>query len=329
MKPIILFIAGSIHREGNSEIALKEAERGVKTKDVDTDWIILNEYFYEDGTQKEYLSDLIEKVQRADGIIWGSPVYFGAWSSLAQNFYEYLKENNVSLFPKVIGFVVVGAKRNGGQETTITFASWDLMELGACVVNDGYPVSQFGGTCVGGLIGGVNNDKEGLGMCFNTGKRVAETAMILKNGEITDKPIKIINWPPKEGKFARCRACAECPSKELFEKDEDYKCRYSDDDLYKLHQEIIEAEGIIPQKYDLKFFERTRYLRRDNYRLTYHVVLMPEPKWIPLFIKQNSILCRMNFEKYVKLISTGRKKLTLEKQIYEPIGHEINPYIKS
>jgi multimeric flavodoxin WrbA len=329
----ILLISCSPHKEGNSYLALKEAEAGINYKILTSDapfteieWLHLSDYFFSDGTEKEYLSDLISKVQSADGLIFGTPVYFGAWSSLAQRFYEYLKDNKVDLFKKVIGFVVVGAKRNGGQETTITFAGWDLMGLGACMVNDGYPVSQFGGTCVGGLVGDVSNDKEGLQMAFNTGKRVVETVMILNAGYMSGATREFV-WPPPYKKMNRCKGCAECPSKELYNRNEDYKCRYSDDEMPEIHKKLMDSNLISPTTYDLRFFERTRYLRRDNYRLTYHVVWIPEPKWIPLFIKQNCILTRERSHQYAWLVSTGKEKLTLEKQIYEPIGYE-NIYLK-
>jgi len=324
--PKILLISSSIHQKGNSYLALKEAERGVLTRGGEVEWLHLNEYFMADGTTKGEMPKAVFRVKQADGIIWGTPVYFGAWNSLSQEFYQMLKGEydykRFSLYKKVVGFVAVGAKRNGGQETTITFASWDLMGLGACVVNDGYPVSQFGGTCVGGSIGDVRNDKEGLEMCFNLGKRVAETAMIIQNGDLRKTEAKIFKWRP-DGRYGRCRGCAECPSRTAIAGNLDYKCKYYDDALQEVHKEIMKAEGIMPFIYDLRFFERTRYLRRDNYRLTYHVAMMPEPKWIPLFIKQNAILCgREYFYQYVDLVATGREKLTLEKQIYEPIGYK-------
>lgn len=324
MKPKILLIACSIHKRGNSQIALEYAEKGVKEKGCETEWIILNEYFLEDGTHRD-VSELVEKVKNADGLIWGTPVYFGAWTSLAQEFYEILKAQNVSLYPKPVSFVIVGAKRNGGQETTATFAGWDLMELGACMINDGYPVSQFGGICVGGLIGDVEKDKEGLDMCVSAGKRTAETAMILKEGTL-DAEVKTLYWP-QQGKFSRCRGCPTCPDYTAFVNKKDFKCRFFDDDMNKLHEKIVSANIIVPNGYDLRFHERTRYLRRDNYRLTYHVVYMPEPRYIPLFLKENCILVRHEMENYAKLIITGMKKVKTEAQIYEPIGYE-NPYFK-
>lgn len=312
----ILLISSSIHKNGNSKIALLKAKEAVESKGLNTKLVELNKGIDE---------GIIELVKEADGIIWATPVYFGAWNSLSQKLYEKLKKEKVNLFPKVVGFIAVGAKRNGGQETTITFAGWDLMKLGACMVNDGYPVSQFGGTCVAGIEGTIN-DEQGLEMCFNLGKRVAETAMIINAGnQILYQKVKKFYWAPK-GNF-KCRACANCPSKMKFDKGEDYKCIYDDDDMIKWHKKIMEADIIIPIRYNLAFHERTRYLRRDNYRLTYHIVKIPQPKWIPLFIKQNCILARKHIKKYAKIIKQGRNLVELDAQIYEPRGHEKNPYI--
>jgi multimeric flavodoxin WrbA len=309
----ILLISSSIHKNPNSEIALKEAEKAIKERGLEIEWLKLRDGFN------------VEAIKEADGFIWATPVYFGAWNGLSQDFYNLIKKEN--LFGKVFGMIAVGAKRNGGQETTITFAGWDLMKTGACMVNDGYPVSQFGGTCVAGIEGTIDDEK-GLEMCYNLGRRVAETAQIIQAGnDILYEKVKSFLWAPK-GNF-RCRACPQCPSKDKFDRGEDYKCIYDDDDMIKWHKKIMEADIIYPIRYNLTFHERTRYLRRDNYRLTYHIAKITEPKWIPLFIKQNCILARKNIKKYAKIIKQGRKLIEFEAQIYEPIGHEKNPYLNS
>lgn len=312
-KQMILLIGSSI-RKGNSEKALKFAKIGIKEKGLKTETLLLNKYFLPDGSHKD-LTEAIDQVRRADGIVWSTPVYFGAWTSLAQEFFEELQEKKVRLFPKVVGMISVGAKRNGGQETTITFASWDLMGLGACFVNDGYPISQFGGTCVAGPIGGLEHDEQGKRMCYNLGKRIAETVSILKAGTPTGEVQEI--YFPLKGNFHRCKGCVTCPGNSK----EDYKCRNTEDDMLRAHIAIMSADIITPIGYDARFHERTRYLRRDNYRLTYHVVNISEQRDIPLFLKQNAILARKNAEEYAKLIKSGRKKVNTETQIYEPIGH--------
>jgi len=325
MKPTILLIACSIHKKGNSEIALEYVAEEAKKYPVKVEKVLLNRYFLPDGSRKN-TKELLKKIEKSRGIVFSTPVYFGAWTSLAQDLLEVAKrKKKIPLFPKAVSVVSVGAKRNGGQETTILFAGWELMKMGACLVNDGYPVSQFGGTCVAGLKGTMRHDEYGKNMCRGVGKRIAETALILEAGDYSPK-VKTFDWPPK-GKFHRCKGCPVCPNPVAFKKGEDYKCRNKEDDMKKVHKRLVESNLIFPKKYDLRFSERTRYLRRDNYRLTYHIVYIPEPKYIPLFIKQNSILVASHPVEYAKLITSGRKKVKTSTPIYEPIGHE-NPYLK-
>jgi multimeric flavodoxin WrbA len=323
-KPLILLVACSIHKKGNSEIALEYAEEEIKKYPVKIEKVVLNRYFLKDGSHRN-IQEVVDKVRKADGILFSTPVYFGAWTSLAQDLLEEMRKRKVSLFPKVVAFISVGAKRNGGQETTILFAGWDLMNLGACLVNDGYPISQFGGTCMAGAVGTMRHDEYGKNMCRGVGKRIAETALILKAGDYSAK-VKKLNWPLK-GKFHRCWACAVCPNPVAHKRGDDYKCRNYGDDMHKLHSKIVNANLIIPTGYDLKFEERTRYLRRDNYRLTYHIAYVSELRYFPLFIKLNCILARKHLEKYAKLIQSGRERIKTSTPIYQPIGHE-NPYLK-
>jgi len=314
-----------ILREGklcNSERGLMNAAWGTKDYDIDVKYVKLNHSFLPDGSQRN-TEEILQEVKKADGIIFGTPVYFGAWSSLCQDLLEQIKYD---LFPKVVGFVVSGAKRNGGHETTIVFAGIDLMDKGAIVVNDGYPISQFGGCVWAGLVGhSAENDDFGIRTSIGVGKRVSETALILKAGDYNVE-VKRTEWPLK-GNFSRCRACDVCPNPEAAERGDDYKCRNFDDDMHKVHPQIVGSNLIIPNGYDLKFEERTRYLRRDNYRLTYHVAYVSEPRYFSLFVKLNCVLARKHLEDYAKLITSGRQKIKTSVPIYSPIGHE-NPYLK-
>lgn len=340
MKPKILLINCSIRGVGsNCDLALNQ---------IGAKHIQLNEYFLADGTKKN-IPKLINKIKEADGLIFATPVYFGQGSSLLMDLVDFLYSCDVKngleyysssfnrlcrvdLFKKVVGFIAVGAKRNGGQETTITFLAWDFINMGAIVVNDGFPISQFGGVVVAGTKGKANNDKEGMEVCVHLGQRVYETAKILKAGNLRGKP-KIKEWAMAgwddnkkyerikifEMNFGRCLGHEICPNLKC---NKDYKCYLNNDDISKIHKLLVESEGIYPVGFHYRFMERLRYLRRDNYRLTYSVVYIPDPRYIPYFIKQNSIICREHFEDYVKLISSGKKKLILTKQIYSPIGYE-------
>jgi multimeric flavodoxin WrbA len=311
-KPSVLLIGCSNRSYGdaNTDIALNVAGLAMKG--------LVNYEQY--SLRMGYPS--LSKIRDAKGLIIATPAYFGMYSSMLQEFLLYLKRSLYDIFPKVVGFICVGAKRNGGQETTITFGADDFMRLGACVVNDGAPISQFGGVCVAGNKGDIKKDKDGLEVCGYLGRRVAETALILQNGKQNSKVLmKLFDTKKleKDNNVVRCYACNHCPNPE---RKEDYGCRIKDD-MRKLHSWILEADGLIPQNFGLKFFERTRYLRRDNYRLTYHVIKIKDVRHIPMFIKQNSILCRKHFREYCSLVKTGREKVRLKTQIYEPRGYEI------
>jgi hypothetical protein len=118
--------------------------------------------------------------------------------------------------------------------------------------------------------------------------------------------------------FHRCAGHQKCP----FLEEGDYKCINNNDDMHKIHKQLVSGDAIYPVGYDLRFHERTRYLRRDNFRLTYHVVLLRDARYFPLFVKENSILCTKHQIKYAKLIKSGRKKVKVSDTTYEPVGHE-------
>jgi len=288
----------------NSYIALKAAQKsmvGIESEIIDL----------KDNR------DCLEKIKQADGIIFGMPVYFGHYPSLLKE----LLDRKFDLYPKVVGFISVGAKRNGGEETTVLTAAWDIMRKGAIVVNDGAPESQFGGLCVAGDRTDVLKDEKGLKNCYSLGKRIVETALILKAGNLKEKVIlKTLDTERilKRHDIKRCLACDQCPNPR---RKEDYGCVINDD-MRLLHNLILEADGLRAKGFGQRFIERTRYLRRDNYRLTYTVIKIKDIRHIPIFLKENSILCRKHFKNYAKIIKSGREKVQTDTPIYQPIGYK-------
>ena len=276
VKPLILLVGCSIAPadKSNSAIALREAEKGARELPVNVEYLWLNKHFLPDGSVQN-IQDAIWAARGANGIIFSSPVYFGDCTSLMFDYLHALKIRDIDILKgKVVGFCTAGAKRNGGHETLVEWNAWDVMGLGACVVNDGAPISQFGGVVVAGKHGTAQDDKEGMEVCRYTGRRVAETCLILSEGDIKEK-VEIQKWNMvamrKDYDLGRCWACLDgssCPD----ETKEDYKCRNQKDGMKTLHPILMKANGVVPSALDMRMVERTRYLRRDNYRLTYHVV---------------------------------------------------------
>ena len=70
-------------------------------------------------------------LRRADGILLSTPVYFGDRSSLSQRFIETIRSDAAlcrDLAGRIYAGLAVGAKRNGGQETTLIYQMMDMVE---------------------------------------------------------------------------------------------------------------------------------------------------------------------------------------------------------
>lgn len=127
------------------------------------------------------LQELLGRIENANGVVLVSPVYFGDRSSVANKLLQLSGIHNL-LQDKVFGAAAVGAKRNGGQETTIIYSLLEALNQSALVVGNGPPTSQYGGTSVGGKKGSVLEDSWGLETSFGTGVRVAHVSAIVDKG---------------------------------------------------------------------------------------------------------------------------------------------------
>lgn len=138
------------------------------------------------------VDNLKNKIAEADGIILVTPVYFGDRSSVANKLLQITGINSL-LHDKVFACVAVGAKRNGGQETTIIYSLYEALNQNALVVGNGPPTSQYGGTAVGGNKGTVLDDDWGIITTEGTGTRVAHTADLLNAGRKNklDRPLEV------------------------------------------------------------------------------------------------------------------------------------------
>lgn len=136
---------------------------------------------------------LKKSISGYDGIVLVTPVYFGDRSSVANKFMQLSGMNDL-LNDKVFGAVAVGAKRNGGQETAVIYCLLEALAQGAVIVGNGPPTSQYGGTAIGGHKGTVVDDEWGLQTAYGTGKRVAQTSLLVYEGrkETEDIPIRIL-----------------------------------------------------------------------------------------------------------------------------------------
>ena len=181
----IIGLVGS-PRHGNTkalvEAALSEAEAaGLTTELVHLGRMSIAPCKACDRCQKEDrcmeeddFQKVAAKLDGAQGVVMGSPVYFGGVSAQLKAFMDrtrYLRRKEL-LKDVVGGAIAVGAARNGGQETTIQQIHNFFFIQGMIVVSDEV-TSHYGGTGCAKKKGEVEGDKEGLETSRNLGRHVA------------------------------------------------------------------------------------------------------------------------------------------------------------
>ena len=152
---LIAAINGSPNHDGNTALLLREAlsvagELGAETLLVNVAEVLadLDQPFCESCStpcnaacaEGNKLGEAFEILRRVDGLIIGSPVYFGTLTGQLAAFWDKTRtlRRDKALLNVVGGAVTVAQARFGGQETTLK-AIHDLMLVqGMIIVGDGH-----------------------------------------------------------------------------------------------------------------------------------------------------------------------------------------------
>lgn len=272
----------------NSEAALAAGLWGAIQSGATISHCGLSSYFAASGKTRD-LDALRERVVSADAILLAGPVYFGDRGSLAQSFIDFLQRDEPCrehIRGKPYAGIAVGAKRNGGQETTLIYQLIDMTNMNMLAVgNDSETTSQYGGTAVAGDVGTLADDAYGLVTSIGAGRRLAHIARVLEyartGGSVKDK-IKIGVWLLQDSldnkglnylrqfcgqieasnpdvefrildfmreRIYRCIACDICPV-DVGHMD-DYRCIVTaKNDLFvRHHREVVDADAILIAAY--------------------------------------------------------------------------------
>ncbi len=127
------------------------------------------------------LGEAFDKMRRADGLIIGSPVYFGTVSGQLKSFFDKSRmvRTEKGLLNVVGAGLTVGAARFGGQETTLRAIHDIMLVHGMMVVGDGYLMDDCGhhGGCAQRP---ALNDQFGLARTRVVAKRIVQVAEATK-----------------------------------------------------------------------------------------------------------------------------------------------------
>ncbi|CAB3289961.1 NADPH-dependent FMN reductase [Methanocaldococcus lauensis] len=190
----VIGISGSPRPDGNTSLLVRESLNAIAEEGIETEFISLAgkelnpclgcNICKETGYCQiiDDIEPILEKMKEADGIILGSPVYFGGVSAQLKMLMDRSRPLRIGfqLRNKVGGAIAVGASRNGGQETTIQQIHNFFLIHSMIVVGDNDPTAHYGGTGVGKSPGDCEKDEIGLETARNLGKKVAEVIKLIK-----------------------------------------------------------------------------------------------------------------------------------------------------
>ena len=189
---LICAISGSPNKDGNTVLLLNEALAAARDQGADCAMFYAEDLLagcetpfctacsspcsgicYE-GTALERFFEVCEK---ADGILLGSPVYFGTVSAQLKAVWDKTRRLRADkvLLNVVGGVVTVGGSRFGGQETTVK-AIMDMMLIqGMIIVGDGHRDSDCG-TQGASAQSPASEDETGRTRARILGRRIVEVA---------------------------------------------------------------------------------------------------------------------------------------------------------
>ena len=180
-------INGSPRKNGNTQLMLDAAVETMKSEGIDVEHISLADHDIKpcDGCEmcnkepwacpiEDDAPKVLKKMVAADGILMGSPVYFGGVTAQMKALFDRsaMPYKEMELKDKVGGALSCGGGLHGGQELTI----WQIVTF--FTMHDMIVANSSGGLYgamgVGNDRGDVRNDLEGLKSARNLGKRMVE-----------------------------------------------------------------------------------------------------------------------------------------------------------
>jgi multimeric flavodoxin WrbA len=189
----VLGISGSPRRGGNTDILVNTALEVLAENGVETDFISLADRRVQpclacggcfksetiQCVQKDPAFDgILEKVAAADGILVGSPVYFGSATPQTMALLDrvgYVARRHPQLLRRKVGAAIVVARRAGQN---FTFAQLNYFFLIAEMI---VPGSTYWNVAFGREKGEVANDAEGMATVKTLARNMAWLLQKLSN----------------------------------------------------------------------------------------------------------------------------------------------------
>ena len=289
----------------NSETALVYALwQALQEKNIEIEYLSLSKIF-ENETESN-LEKFKKKFLKCNALLLSGPVYFGDRGSLTQRMIEFIGSDKECMdHAKKILYagLAVGAKRNGGQETTLIFQILDFLNMGCKVVGNGHDTTaQYGGTLVAGDIGKLGEDTYGIKTALSTGKNISE---ILKSSNF-EKNVKNIKLNKKhkcnifvlqDNKNEECSKILENLVKNQKNKNFEFK-------IFKVFKEEVHkciACDVCPISYDKKNIYRCIINNKNDFFKKFHNSIIDCDSFIfAAYSGSNFINIKTNYQQFIE-----------------------------
>ena len=180
----VIGISGSPRKKGNTEFLVQLALNEIGKEGIDTELIALADKTISPcnacmACQKhknrcairDDFEPIFQKLREADGLILGTPVYFGSATPNIKAFMDragYVCRQGDNFLYRKVGAPVVAARR-AGQNFTLAELTFFFLLMGMIVV----PGSPYWTFAFGRDIGEVEKDLEGIDTISNLGRNMA------------------------------------------------------------------------------------------------------------------------------------------------------------
>jgi len=176
---------GSARKDGNTAILIRRVFAELKAEGIETELFQLAGktikgciacgkcYKNKDkrcAVEKDVANECIEKMVEADGIILGSPTYFSDLTTEMKALIDragYVARANSHMLRRKVGAAIVAVRRAGSIHTFDSINHFFL--IGQMIV----PGSSYWNVGIGGAIGDVEQDEEGLETMQILGRNMA------------------------------------------------------------------------------------------------------------------------------------------------------------
>jgi len=122
------------------------------------------------GTENDILNECLKKIYKSDGIIIGSPVYFGSLTSETKALVDragYCSRNGGFLLKRKVCAGIAVARRQGAD--LVVEQIHNLFAANQCII----PCSAYWNIALSGASGDISNDEEGINTFRTLGENMA------------------------------------------------------------------------------------------------------------------------------------------------------------